>query len=135
MANSDINNLIIRVDGTSLDNFVVRYDAKVVSESVGQSWGYSINGSSYTQLASELQPGALTTTWATYTVDFSSIAGLGVNPVYFKNNVSADVISMEFNNLQYDNIAVNVPEPINVALALFGLGAAGLAIARRVRAS
>lgn len=88
----------------------------------------SLDGTSYTT-TDLTQPGGLTTSFASYTVDFSGISALnGATSVYFEvtggENGGGD--------FTFDNFLVSaVPEPVNMALALFGLGFVGVAVGRR----
>ncbi len=112
----------IQINGTSLSGFQVTYDGIVSSGTAGPFWSWSTDNTTYTALAT--QPGAMTTTWGSFTADFSGISQLNnSSTVYFRDN--------QVNGATFDNISV-VPEPINAALVLFGLCIGSVGIGRRL---
>lgn len=111
--------LTLHISGTGLSGFVLTYASESTAANT-QSWAYSINNSSYTTFTSP----SVGTSWGTVTVDFSSITSLnGAANVYFR-----DTITAASGTVGFDNIAINaVPEPVSMALAVFG-GVAGLGL-------
>lgn len=118
------------VDATSWSGpFTITYDGESGAVgSVSQQWSYSVNsGSSWTVLGT--QPSALATgSYSPFTVTFSDV-GLNNNAgVRFKDDLTGGAGN-------FDNIQISaVPEPINVALVVFGVCVAGAGAGRRVYA-
>lgn len=117
--------LVIHVSGAGYSSFVVSYDAKQTGSSQ-LNWAWSLDNSSYTYIPSQ----NLQTSWGNYSADFSGVSALnGAADVYLLTYASTEIGQL----VSFDNIQVNaVPEPINVALALFGLGIACRAFCGRV---
>ena len=119
--------LDIHVAGSGLADFVVTYDAKSAGTLTDIRWDYSNDGVIWTTLTTR----PVTASFASYSVDFSSVAAIeGAANVYL--TITPVGLGQTVN---FDNIEVSaVPEPINVALVVFGFGAAVTAVGRRIRA-
>ena len=129
--NSKQDTLTLQFSGTGLAGFILTY-ASVDTAGALNTWAYSVNGTTFTAVTPTITP---TTSYATYTIDFSGIAAL--------NNATTVYLQDSFNtsgSLDFDNIQINpVPEPIAYALPLFGLifigGTAGRHYLGRLRKS
>jgi len=118
---------------TSLSQFSITY---VVKNTAGGptsiTWSRTGGSGTVTITVSPNQTTTpISTTFTSYTATFSGLtAGSGV-PLTF----TADFDGASANNgsILFDSVQVDaVPEPANAALALFGLGFAGIAVGRRV---
>ncbi len=114
----------IQISGTGLSGFSVTYDGLAASPPLSQTWTYSTDNVTFTPLAGG--PSPLTASWATYTADFSGVSALnGQSAVYLRDSFAGDAA--------FDNITVSaVPEPVNVALVVFGLCVGGVSVGRRM---
>ena len=126
--------LTLSLSGTGLSSFILTYAsadnvANPASSKYTQTWAYSINGSAFTNFATI---NATNTSFTVYQVDFSSVASLnGAASVSFRNTINWEGDNNA--SVWFDNIAINaVPEPINLALAAFGVCGGGMVIGRRV---
>jgi hypothetical protein len=120
----------LHIFGTGLYGFILTYDAKVDSGSPAQTWSYNYSGGPGYSTVGVAQPSALGTSWTTYTIDFSSITALDdKTEVWFKYGSSGSAVS--FDNIE---LVALIPEPANVALALFGVCGVGGLVVRRVYA-
>ncbi len=123
--------------GAGWSGFSLSYSGKVYPfasnlGNVSQAWFYSLNGgSSYNPLG--LAPADLVnsagSSWPTFSFDLSSVTPL--------NNQSSillkDVLTGNSQQGVFDNIQISaVPEPVNMALVVFGLCIAGVCLGRRV---
>lgn len=114
----------LQVSGSGLSGFQLSYAGQKAGGSGDQTWAWSINGTSFTDLAS--QPAKFAQgNWETRTVDFSGISALNnASTIYFRNTNPG--------SQYYDNFQVNaVPEPTHIALAVFGFGAVGIGFGRK----
>jgi hypothetical protein len=115
---------------TGLSGRTITYAAQTSkSQQTSDTWSWSTDGTTWTTLAT--QPAGLTTSFASYTADFRGVTGLNN-----QSSVWFEVIGGSTGNggtsFTFDNLQVSaVPEPVNVALGLFGLGFAGVAVGRR----
>jgi hypothetical protein len=130
-ANGSSFTLTLQVSGTGLSGFVVTYASGDNSvPGYTQTWSYSIDGTTFTSLPTTINAANTTTFNGTaYTADFSAITALnGAANVYFR-----DTIALGNNDqVRFDNIAINaVPEPVNVALGVFGFCAVVGGVGRR----
>ena len=114
-----------------MNNFQLTYVITFVSDAIWKNyWSYSINGGAYTAL-----PGVATAASGTVTVDLSGAASFlnGATTINFMNVL---VNAGGSGTISFDNIQIEaVPEPINVALALFGVLAVGGTTAHRFMAA
>jgi len=125
----DIAYFVFHITGAALSDWVITYAGMTAQSGKGaQNWGYSLNGTDYTPTGFT-QPATLTTTWASYTVDFSGVSGLdSQSSVWFRVN-GYDSGNGQFT---FDNFQVSaVPEPVNVALGVFGFCAVVVGVGRR----
>jgi hypothetical protein len=108
---------------TGLSGFTVSYAAANLQGSATQQWQWSTDGSAWNApVSSSLSLGG---SWALNTVDFSTAAG---STLYFQNTVNSGGVGYA----AFDNFQVTaVPEPINYALAAFGLCVGGISFGRR----
>jgi hypothetical protein len=107
--NSKPDTLTLQLKGTA-SGLLLKY-ASMDSAGAANTWSYSLDGSSFTQVATFTPDG----TWRTYTVDFSGIPG-AASTVYLRDSFNTA------GTLSFDNISVStVPEPTTCALPLFGL--------------
>jgi hypothetical protein len=124
------NGYTLHLSGLVRSDFFVTYTAQATAGGTAQNtWSWSINGTTFSTVG-VTQPGVIGLTYSTFTVDFSGVTALnGATDVYLRS-----IGSGGGNNSDYDNIQVlaQIPEPINVALALFGLGFVGLKFGRRL---
>jgi hypothetical protein len=74
-------------------------------------WAYSVNGGSYATLGSSVTPGS---TWTYEQVDLSSMNLSGATSLSFMATVSGG------SGVYFDDINLAAPEPVNVALGIFG---------------
>jgi hypothetical protein len=94
------------------------------------SWSYSVNdGGSYSSpVVDTITAG--NQTWQSFTVDFNSITVAANSDIWFRAVLGTGTSG---NNVRVDDIIVTaVPEPINAALAILGLGFAVVEGGRRV---
>jgi hypothetical protein len=125
--------LTLQLSGVGLSGFVLTY-ASQDSANISQTWAWSINGTVFNAVASTV----VSTTWNSYTLDFSGVTALNnATTVYFRNTVTT---GRNGQSVDFDNISVAaVPEPTHVALGVFGVlfagGAAGRRMIRRLQAA
>ena len=112
--------ITLKISGTGLQNFIVTY-ASQSSAGQTQTWAYSVNGTTFTTLTTL---SASTTFAATgvLTADFSGSTANSVlanaATVFLRDTITAGNGS----DIAFDNFAITaVPEPINYAMAGFGL--------------
>ena len=111
------NGVTIHLSGTQRSFFFVTYAAKSSQGgTAANTWSWSTDGTTFSQLGVTQPPGTIGTTFTTFTVDFSAVSALNAGTatdVYLRA-----VGAGGGNNSDYDNIQVlaQVPEPINVAL-------------------
>jgi len=114
---------ILQLTGANLSGFQVSYAGEIVSGGTLSTvtWSWSTTTAADTGLAGHTlttQPGDLTTSWAVQTADFRGVTQLdGATTIFLKATFSD---KDAFDNIQIT--ATPVPEPVNVALALFGVG-------------
>ncbi len=111
--------LTLLISGNGFSGFQLAYQA-LDGGSGAQSWQWSSDNSSWNSPVSASLPisGA---GWSADTVDFSGASG---SNIYFRNTIGGTV--------GFDNIQITaVPEPINYALAAFGLCVGGISFGRR----
>jgi hypothetical protein len=117
------NNLLtIKLNNVAgLSGFIVQYAAHDTLSGT-QGWQWSTDNISWANpYSSTLSLGG---SWSVNTVDFSSASG---STLYFQNTVNSG-----FGYAAFDNFTVTaVPEPINYALAAFGLCVGGISFGRR----
>jgi hypothetical protein len=115
----------IQVSGVNVGEFVITYAAEKNGNSGNQEWDYSLDGNTWTTLTTTLKARPK---FSTVTADFSGITSLnGASTVYFRDTFDSDI--------KYDNIQVSinaVPEPINVAVASFGVCMLVIGFGRRL---
>jgi hypothetical protein len=126
------NGATIHLSGIQRSFFFVTYAGKASAGGTSQNtWSWSTDGTTFSTVG-VTQPGVIGLTYSTFTVDFSAVSALntGTATDIYLRAVGAG----GGNNTDYDNIQVlaQIPEPINVALALFGLGFVGLKFGRRL---
>lgn len=114
----------VQINGTGLSGFSVTYDGLGGSPGMSQTWSYSLDNSTFTPLGGG--PATLSGSFQSYNADFSGVSALnGQSAVYLRDSFVKDAA--------FDNITVSaVPEPINVALVVFGLCLGGASAGRRV---
>ena len=130
--------LTLKISGAGLSGFVLTYATEQNSgTTLSQAWSYSTDGTTYTPFSTVSVPsGTLGSSWAAYTVDFSSVSPLnGAANVFFQDTFSTKTAPGN-SSVDFDNIAINtVPEPISYAMAAFGVmfvgGSAGRFYLRR----
>ena len=119
----------ILVNGTGFTDFMVSYDVKKGGVD-SFAWQWSTDGSTFAtiQFASPGTGSGFNST----TINFSGVTAINNAPaVYLRNSMTG--ATGQNGRTDFDNIQVSaVPEPINVALALFGLAFVGLRFGRRV---
>ena len=115
--------------GAPMSGFTISYYGRVSATTAAdtQSWAYSTDGgANWTTLTT--QPGTLTTTWTQYTVTPNVSVASGT--VWFRNTLSGATANNQ--NTEFDTISITaVPEPVNVALGVFGLSAVVVGVGRR----
>lgn len=132
--------LTIKLTGTGLSglsSYVLTYAAESASASTTSrsiTWAYSLNNTTWTTLQTDT---VTTGSFKVYTDNFSGLTALnGATTIYFRGTFGATTGTGAY----FDNIHITaVPEPVNCALAGFGLifvgGSAGrFYFARRHRA-
>jgi hypothetical protein len=115
--------------GGGWNSFVLSFSGLSTSgETV--NWAYSLNGTTYTSFASTAI--AANGTWASYTVDFSSVSALNnASTVYFQGTVN---LSGNSKNVSFDNLTLTaVPEPTIVAGGIFAGIFTSIAVLRHRR--
>ena len=127
--------ITIHLSGSGLSTFFLTY-AATRSQSGPQDnhWTYSIDGgATFTDVGVGQPPlGSIGTTYSVLTVDFAGISALdGAGDILLHGTF---VSNPGGGTDDYDNfqILAQVPEPVNVALALFGIGIVGLKFGRRL---
>jgi hypothetical protein len=113
----------IQVNAAGLSAFSLSYAAVDLNPGGGslQDWKWSTDGVTYTGLPDSSSTGINTLTWSLNSVNFNSASG---STLYFQDTLSGFVA---FDNFQL----TAVPEPINYALAVFGLCVGGICFGRR----
>ena len=120
----------IQVNGAGYSAFMVSFAVNRTGSGVKDfTWAWSTTGSSFTDL------GTVSTTssgYQTLTADFSSVTALNnASTIFFRatlNGATGSSSTTDFDNFQ----VTAVPEPVNVALVLFGLGVVGMKFGRRL---
>ena len=124
--------ITIHLSGTGMDSFTLTYAAlRTQSGPENNQWSYSVDGGASFSTVGVGQPGAIGTTYSILTVDFTGVTALnGAGDILLRGTPT----NAGGGNADYDNFQVMaaVPEPVNVALALFGLGIVGLKFGRRL---
>jgi len=118
---------IIHVSGTGFTDFQVTYQAQKNGMSPSVTWGWSTTGSGF--VTTGVSPGSDTpgSSFSTFFVQSFPSDLNNVSDVYLQASFGSAV--------DFDNISVSgVPEPVNVALACFGVAFVGLTFGRRVYA-
>jgi hypothetical protein len=113
----------------NMSSFSITYYARSSTTTMAtDTWSYSINGGAFTDFAT--QTIASGTTWNQYTVTPSaSIAVLSGQTIAFRNTLSGGTAGNV--TADFDTITVTaVPEPVNVALGMFGAGFAVVGLGR-----
>ena len=133
--NSKGFNITINAAGGGFSFVAVQYAAvRNNSGANANTWSYSLDGGS-TFTAAPVQPAAVGTSYSTLVVDLTSVPQL-VNfsgTLVLRNVLSgAGGGTTDFDNIQ---VLGQVPEPINAALALFGLAFLGVRFGRRLFAT
>jgi hypothetical protein len=120
---------VIHITGAALSDWTITYAAKTSNNGAGhtQTWGYSTDGTSWTTTGFT-QPGNLGNSFSLYTVNFGTALN-GATSAYFRVNGGDGGVSYTFDNF----LVSAVPEPVNMALVLFGFGFAGVAVGRRFK--
>lgn len=115
---------VIQVSGTGQSGFAVAYDAKYTTAASTVNWYYSTDGNSWTSYGSGQ---ALSSSWGNYSIDFSGATAL--------NNSAAVYFQAQFTERSaFDNLSVTaVPEPANVAMAVFAVLGFSAEVVRRLR--
>jgi hypothetical protein len=122
----------LALSGTGLSFFTVTYAAQQSGNGNNlNQWSWSLTGlaGSFTDAGPVAN---IPTSAATITVDFSSVSQLnGASTIFLRNTLlgGSSGGTSDFDNIQ---VLAQIPEPINVALALFGLGFVGLRFGRRL---
>jgi len=114
------------------NTFTVGFDAKNSgSAPTGSLWYYSTDGRA-TWTAATVQPsGSIGTTYSHFTATFGGASVTGNGTIEFLQTATG--VGNPTGTLDFDNITVNaVPEPVNMALAFFGVGFVAVAAARRL---
>jgi hypothetical protein len=119
---------ILRITAAqSLNTFSITYDAQTSATggAANNLWQYSLNnGTSWTTIKTE----AIGTAWGSHTVDLN--ISLAANAtIWFRDTLQGGGSK---GTADFNNITVTaVPEPVNVALGVFGLCAIGVGAGRR----
>ena len=126
----------LKFSGTGLQDFNVSYagvrSAGPGGQSVSQLWEYSTDSGANWSSAGITQPAVLPdTAFAVQAVDLTSISAIeGAGSVWLRLTATS---SHKDNVFQLDNFQVStVPEPVNVALGLFGLFVVTVGFSRRI---
>jgi hypothetical protein len=108
---------------TGLSGFSLSYAAADLNGAGTQDWKWSTDGITYNGLPDAgASLGINTSTWSLNSVNFNNASG---STLFFQNTVAAGFVG-------FDNFQVTaVPEPINYALAGFGLCVGGISFGRR----
>jgi hypothetical protein len=108
--------LDLKLSVTGLPDLTLTYAFKGSGGAGVQTWSWSKTGvdGSYTTVSSSTPT---TTDWAPNSVDFSSIVSGYTGDVYFRDTITNGVSG---GTLAFDNILATAPEPVNVALGIFG---------------
>ena len=127
--------ITIHLSGSGLSTFFLTY-AAVRSQSGPHDnhWAYSIDGGvTFTDVGVGQMPlDSITTTYSIQTINFAGITALdGAADILLHGTF---VSNPGGGNDSYDNFQVlaSIPEPVNVALALFGIGIVGVKFGRRL---
>ena len=112
-------------NAAGLSGFIITYAAANVSSGT-QLWEWSQNGSSWNSPDSSTL--SLGSSWSVNTVDFNTASPSLSGTIFFRNTVNSGSVGLA----AFDNFQVTaVPEPINYALAAFGLCVGGICFGRR----
>jgi hypothetical protein len=119
----------------AISQFSISYYARVSATTGSDTdiWSYSLNnGSTWASLSP--QPATITTSWAQRTVSVDVEVASG-SSIWFRNQLTAATannINADFDTIQVNAVNV-VPEPVNLALGVFGLVIGGTSLRRWVR--
>lgn len=134
--------ITLNIGGSGLSGFIINYDVLANDPSgtpLDQTWSWSIDGVNFFTTGFS-QPAQVPFSvsgldWTAQTVDFSGVTTLnGETTVYFMNTLTT-VTGLETvpSAAGFDNINIEaVPEPVNVALIVFGLSLGGFGVGRRL---
>jgi hypothetical protein len=108
--------LDLKLSVTGLPDLTLTYAFKGNAGAGVQTWSWSKSGEvgSYTTVSSSTPT---TPDWAPNSVDFSSIVRGYTGDVYFRDTITN---GLSGGTLAFDNILATAPEPVNVALGIFG---------------
>jgi hypothetical protein len=115
--NFETASIVFKISTGPFSNIQLSYDHRVAAAGgyATETWSYSTNGSNFTDMT-PIEGG--TTTYATETVDFSSISALnGVSSVWFKLTVSGATVSNAatiIDNVVFSGSALTCLTPINM---------------------
>ena len=127
--------ITIHLSGTGLSTFFLTYAAqRTQSGPHDNHWSYSIDGgTTFTDVGVGQMPvDSITSTYSIQTINFAGITALdGAADILLHGTF---VTNPGGGSADYDNfqILASIPEPVNVALALFGIGIVGLKFGRRL---
>jgi hypothetical protein len=116
-----------------MNNFSISYYARV-SATTGSdinTWAYSLNnGTSWTTMTTQ-PAGPTTTAWAQYTASQNASVSAG-STIWFRNTLTGATANNI--NAEFDTFSVTaVPEPVNIALGVFGAGIGFVSLGRWAR--
>ena len=124
----------IHVNGGNLSGFIVSFAANKGTEGARKhTWAYSTDNVNFKDWVISTQ-----STFSGYSVlqaNFTGVTAInGAQNVYLRDTITeatGTTSTTDFDNFQL-NATVAIPEPVNVALGLFGLGFAGVILGRRL---
>jgi hypothetical protein len=129
----------------SLYNFQIQYLARGNAAGTGgaplNSWQYSLNsGTSW--LPATALTASIGTTWASKTVSFAGVSVAANSSIWFRDTLGGANGPLNGGYADFNNLTIMaVPEPVNLALGVFGLCVVGVGAgqlfcnrAKRVRA-
>lgn len=118
---------VITIDRTGWIDIQLSYAVQKNGGSPDLTWAWSTDNSTWNTLSTIIGVGS---GWSAYT-NSVPIAAQGSGALYFR----ATIAGTGNRDVQFDNIFITaVPEPVNIALAVCGVGVLGVGMAGRIRA-
>jgi len=125
------NSYSFQISGTGLSGFVLTYETQGTI-TTPQQWQWVATGQGGEHIFGSPVYASSSSSYGLQTIDFSGVTGLNnAATVIFYLDVGSPSDSPNSWSVDFDNFVISaVPEPVNTALACFGLGIAVVSLGR-----